>query len=72
MKLAKVSPNDASTQILLARAAEAVGDSKTAMGAYTKFLKLAPHDATAGQVRQRLKQLKKAAASNGTQSSTSG
>ena len=72
MKLAKVSPNDASTQILLARSAEAISDSKTAIVAYKRFIKLAPDDTSAPQVRTRLKQLEKLAAKNGAQSSTSG
>jgi tetratricopeptide (TPR) repeat protein len=71
-RLAKVSPKDASTQILLARAAEAIGDSKTAIAAYKDFLRLAPDDPSAGSVKTRLKSLEKSAKSSGTQSSTSG
>jgi cytochrome c-type biogenesis protein CcmH/NrfG len=56
-KLAKLNPTDASTQLQLGAAAQASNDTKTAIAAYKKFLKLAPHDSQAASVRQRLKQL---------------
>jgi cytochrome c-type biogenesis protein CcmH/NrfG len=55
--LAKLSPNDASTQIQLGQAAAAASDLTTAVAAYRKFLKLAPSDPLAPQVRKVLKQL---------------
>jgi tetratricopeptide (TPR) repeat protein len=56
-KIAKLSPNDASTQIQLGQAAQAANDTPTAIAAYRRFLKLAPDDPQAGQVRSILKQL---------------
>ncbi len=71
-KIAKLSPNDASTQILLAQAAQGVGDTTTAIAAYKKFLKLAPNDTSAPTVRQQLKNLEKLAQANSASSSGSG
>jgi len=56
-KLAKLAPNDASNQIQLGQAAQAASDTKTAVAAYRRFLKLAPGDPLAPQVRAQLKQL---------------
>jgi cytochrome c-type biogenesis protein CcmH/NrfG len=65
-KVAVLDPTDATTQIQLARTAQAANDQKTAIAAYEKFLKLAPTDPLAGQVRQQLKALRKSAASSTT------
>jgi len=51
-------PNDPSVQLELAQAAEAAGDAATAISAYEGFLKLAPDDPTAVEVRRILKQLR--------------
>jgi tetratricopeptide (TPR) repeat protein len=64
-KLVKLNPSDATTQIQLGQAAQSAGDSKVAIAAYEAFLKLAPTDPLAPQVKQALKQLKPAAASSG-------
>jgi cytochrome c-type biogenesis protein CcmH/NrfG len=56
-KLVALNPRDATTQIQLGQAAQAAGDSKAAIGAYQAFLKLAPTDPLAPQVKQALKQL---------------
>jgi len=56
-KLAELDPNDASTQVQLGQAAQAANDTKTAIAAYRRFLKLAPTDPLAPQVRAVLKQL---------------
>jgi cytochrome c-type biogenesis protein CcmH/NrfG len=56
-KLARLDPNDASTQVQLGQAAQAANDTKTAIAAYRRFLKLAPTDPLAPQVRSVLKQL---------------
>jgi tetratricopeptide (TPR) repeat protein len=61
-KLAKLSPRDASTQVLLAQAAQAAGDTNTAIAAYKKFLKLAPNDTSAPSIRAQLKSLERSAA----------
>jgi len=58
-KLATITPKDPSVQLQLGYAADNAGDTKTAVTAYTAYLKLAPQDASAPAVRQRLKQLKK-------------
>jgi tetratricopeptide (TPR) repeat protein len=55
--VAKVSPNDPSIQFALAQTAEQATDTKTAIAAYKRFLKLAPEDPTAPAIRQRIKQL---------------
>ena len=65
-KVAALAPTDATTQIQLARTAQAAGDTKTAIAAYKKFLKLAPTDPLAGQVKQQLKALQQPAASSTT------
>jgi tetratricopeptide (TPR) repeat protein len=57
-KLAKLNPNDATTQVQLGQAAQSAGDTKTAIAAYNAFLKLAPTDPLAAQVKQAIKQLK--------------
>jgi cytochrome c-type biogenesis protein CcmH/NrfG len=56
-KLAALTPNDASAQIQLGQSAQAAGDTAAAIAAYRKFLRLAPSDPLAPQVRQVLKQL---------------
>ena len=55
--VAKVNPNDPSIQFALAQTAEQATDTKTAIAAYKRFLKLAPEDPTAPAIRQRVKQL---------------
>jgi tetratricopeptide (TPR) repeat protein len=69
VRLVKLNPSDATTQIQLGQAAQAAGDTKTAIAAFEKFLKLAPTDPLAPQVKQALKALKTPAA---TPTSTSG
>lgn len=59
-KVAALSPNDASAQIQLGQAALNAGDSKTAIAAFHKFLKLAPTDPEASYVKRALKQLQPA------------
>lgn len=56
-KLAALTPSDASIQIQLGQAAQAANDTTTAIAAYKKFLKLAPTDPLAPQVRSVLQQL---------------
>ena len=55
--IAEAQPNDATVQFELAQTAEAASDVQTALAAYKKFLKLAPEDANAEAVRERVKQL---------------
>jgi tetratricopeptide (TPR) repeat protein len=72
-KLIALNPNDATTQIQLGQAAQAANDTKTAIAAYKTFLKLAPTDPLAPQVKQVLKGLAGAAAlTTGSTSATTG
>jgi len=69
-KLAALSPNDATLQIQLGQAAQTAGDTATAVVAYRRFLKLAPNDPLAPQVKRVIAALKaSAAAQNSTQGS---
>jgi regulator of sirC expression with transglutaminase-like and TPR domain len=61
-KLVALNPSDATTQIQLGQAAQSAGDTKTAIAAYNAFLKLAPTDPLAAQVKRALKSLKLQAA----------
>jgi predicted Zn-dependent protease len=63
-KLAALNPSDATTQIQLGQAAQSAGDTKTAIAAYNAFLKLAPTDPLAPQVKQALKTLELQAATS--------
>ena len=69
-KLADLTPTDANAQLLLGQSAQTAGDNATAIKAYKTFLKLAPTDPEASQVKSQLKSL--SAASTGTGSSSSG
>jgi tetratricopeptide (TPR) repeat protein len=69
-KLAALTPNDANAQLLLGQSAQNAGDNATAIKAYKAFLKLAPTDPEAAQVKSQLKSL--TATSTGTGSSPSG
>jgi tetratricopeptide (TPR) repeat protein len=57
-KITEAHPQDPAVQLELAQAAQAAGDVATTVAAYKAFLRLAPDDPTAPQVRQILKQLK--------------
>jgi tetratricopeptide (TPR) repeat protein len=57
-KLAVLTPADVTVQYQLGQSAQAAGDYKTAIAAYTRFLKLAPGDVDAPQVKQLLKQVR--------------
>jgi tetratricopeptide (TPR) repeat protein len=69
-KLVALQPSDATTQIQLGQAAQAANDTKTAIAAYKAFLKLAPADPLAPQVKKVLKSLK--ATSGVTPAATTG
>ena len=56
-RVAALTPSDASAQIQLGQAALAANDTKTAIIAFQKFLKLAPSDPEAGNVKRELKAL---------------
>lgn len=69
-KLANLTPKDPNAQIQLGQAASAAQDYPTAIAAYEKFLKLAPHDPLAGQVKSELKTLKSEAGVSSPSSSS--
>jgi len=69
-QLAKLSPTDAQTQLQLGQVAQAAGNAKVAIAAYTKFLKLAPDDPSAPTARKTLKQLKAQQKATATPSTT--
>ena len=56
-KLAKLLPNDASTQLELGQAATDAGDTASEIAGYKAFLRLAPNDSQAPAARQALKRL---------------
>jgi tetratricopeptide (TPR) repeat protein len=58
-KITRVRPKDPAVQLELAQAAQSAGDSATTIAAFKAFLKLAPQDPTAPEVRRLLKQLQK-------------
>jgi cytochrome c-type biogenesis protein CcmH/NrfG len=57
-KVAARTPNDPTVQLELATTARAAGDTATELGAYQRFVKLAPDDPTTPQVKQLIKQLR--------------
>lgn len=57
-KLAALQPKDPTVQLELANAAQSANDVQTVIAAYEAFLKLAPDDPTAPEVRRILKQYK--------------
>jgi len=57
-KIAVAQPKDPSVQLELAQAAQSANDIPTTITAYETFLKLAPDDPTAPEVRRILKQLR--------------
>jgi tetratricopeptide (TPR) repeat protein len=62
-KITEIQPNDPSVQLELAQAAQSANDVATTIAAYKAFLKLAPDDPTAPEVRRLLKQLARYSAS---------
>lgn len=62
-QIAKATPRDPNVQIELAQAAEAAGDTTTALAAYKRFLKLAPDDPSAPQIKLRIRQLQQSTSS---------
>jgi cytochrome c-type biogenesis protein CcmH/NrfG len=70
-RIVRLTPNDANAQLQLAQAAQAASDPKVALTAYEKFLRLAPQDPLAPQIRQQVKQLKQQLAPATTSKSAS-
>lgn len=63
-KLVALNPSDATVQIQLGQAAQSAGDTATAIAAYKAFLRLAPSDPLAPQVKQALTALRLQGASS--------
>jgi cytochrome c-type biogenesis protein CcmH/NrfG len=59
-KLAKLTPSDVTVQYQLGQSAMAAADYKSAVAAFSKFLKLSPNDVEAANVKQLLKQARAA------------
>jgi tetratricopeptide (TPR) repeat protein len=57
-RIAEASPGEPTVQLELAQAAQQAGDNTTAIAAYEKFLKIAPDDPTAPEVKRLIKELK--------------
>ena len=53
-RIAKLQPDDVNTQYHLAQLADYLGDTKVALAAYNKVVKLAPSDPAARTARQRI------------------
>jgi tetratricopeptide (TPR) repeat protein len=64
-RIAAAAPDEPSVQLELAQAAEGAGDVATAISAYETFLKLAPEDPTAVEVRRVLRQLRQQSGATG-------
>lgn len=60
-KIVSAQPKDPSVRLELAQAAQSAGDTATAINAYEAFLRLAPDDPTAPEVKRLLKQLRRSA-----------
>ncbi|HEY6112917.1 MAG TPA: hypothetical protein VIV37_02345 [Gaiellaceae bacterium] len=58
-KITELQPTDPTVQLELAQAAQSANDIATVIAAYEAFLKLAPDDPTAAEVRRILKQYKR-------------
>jgi regulator of sirC expression with transglutaminase-like and TPR domain len=72
VKLPAFAKNDLAASVWLnyGTAAQSSNDPKSALAAYSAFLKLAPDDPNAAQVRTLVKQLKKSAAGTSTTTTT--
>lgn len=57
-RIAELQPKDPTVQLELAQAAQSANDTATVIAAYEAFLKVAPDDPTAPEVRRILKQYK--------------
>jgi tetratricopeptide (TPR) repeat protein len=64
-RLADATPNDPNVQLELAQAATSAGDVATTIAAYEAFLRLAPEDPTAPEVRRILRQLRAQSSATG-------
>ena len=61
-QLVKLQPNDTLLLLQLGQTAERAQDTQTAISAYEKFLRLAPDDPTAPDVKRELKRLRESSA----------
>jgi len=60
-RIVALKPKDADAQLNLGVAAQTAGDTKTAIAAYKRFVKLAPDDSRIPQVNQQIEALRQAA-----------
>ncbi len=65
-RLVAITPDDPNAQLQLGQAAQAAQNSEVAIAAYDTFLKLAPHDPLAAQVKSQLVTLRSQVASQST------
>jgi tetratricopeptide (TPR) repeat protein len=63
-KIAEIQPRVPTVRLELASAAQSAGDIATTIAAYKAFLRLAPDDPTAAEVKRQLKQLEKYSSTN--------
>lgn len=69
-RLVALDPTNATRQLQLGEAAEAAGDSPSALGAYRAFLKLAPTDPNAAAIRKKVTSLAHPASTSGITATT--
>lgn len=63
LRIVKLNPKDATAQLNLGQSAQSAGDTKQAIAAYNRYIKLAPDDPTVAAVKQQIKALKQASKS---------
>jgi tetratricopeptide (TPR) repeat protein len=66
-RIARLDPRDPQVQALLASSAQRAGDLQGAIAAYERFLKLAPEDSSAPEVRRAIQELRRQAESGAAQ-----
>lgn len=71
-KIAALSPQDASTQLSLAQAAQDAADTKTAIAGYKAYLRLAPADSGVPAAKKALKQLEATLKTSANTTTTTG
>jgi tetratricopeptide (TPR) repeat protein len=65
-RIVALKPKDADARLNLGVAAQTAGDTKTAIAAYKRFIKLAPDDSRVRQVNQQIKALRQASKASPT------
>lgn len=62
-RIVRLNPKDANAQLNLGQAAQSAGDSKRAIAAYRRYIKLAPDDPTVPLVKRQIQAIQKASQS---------